>query len=79
MNASDLATEQVQPAPGDSTITRVLLRIGALRRLSYCCRAIAELEALPLPTLTDELLLATYRERRARLAGELGLVKEVLG
>lgn len=73
INASHLAQAGVQPQPGDSTITRVLLRIGALRRLSQCCRAIAELEALPNPTLTDQLLLARYRERRARLAAELGL------
>lgn len=65
----------VQPAPGVSTLEHFLRRWSALRRLSFCTRAIAELELLDEPSIADALLLAKYRAAAERLVAELQLVR----
>lgn len=72
MTARNLSTAGVQPAPGDHTLGEFMRRLQALRALSYCDLAIAELETLPERTTADELLLANYRREASRLVSELG-------
>jgi len=50
-------------------------RLQALRSLSFCTRAIAELELIDEPTAYDLQLLARYRAAAARLAREVCLAR----